>query len=127
MSKLYRSRDSRVIGGVAGGLGEYFDIDPVIVRLIFIIFGFAVGNGLLAYIIAWILIPENPVSTMGQPDYAPRAPMGSKDRQRLLGTILLVIGLVLLVEKVGFWLDFAWLLPLGLILGGVIVLVKGWR
>jgi phage shock protein C len=47
-----------MIAGVCGGLGEYFDIDPTIVRLIVIAAALAAGGGLVAYILAWIVIPE---------------------------------------------------------------------
>jgi phage shock protein C len=57
--RLYRSFEHRVIGGVAGGLAEYFDIDPVIVRLIFVIVALAGGGGILVYFILWIVLPEN--------------------------------------------------------------------
>jgi phage shock protein C len=57
---LYRSLTNRKIAGVCGGLGEYLNIDPVIVRLAWIIFTLAGGAGLLAYILAWIIIPEEP-------------------------------------------------------------------
>ncbi|MCK9302242.1 MAG: PspC domain-containing protein [Bacteroidales bacterium] len=60
--KLQRSRNNRVIAGVCGGLGEYFDIDPVIFRLIFAILFFAAGGGLLVYIILWIILPENKIA-----------------------------------------------------------------
>lgn len=60
--RLYRSRTNRMIAGVAGGLGEYFGIDPTLVRLLFVVFAVFVGGGLLAYIIMWILIPEEPVT-----------------------------------------------------------------
>lgn len=56
--KLYRSRSDSVIGGVCGGIAEYFNIDSTLVRLLFIAILFAEGAGLLAYIIAWIIIPE---------------------------------------------------------------------
>ncbi|HHW73621.1 MAG TPA: PspC domain-containing protein [Firmicutes bacterium] len=60
MSKrIYRSRD-RKIGGVCGGIAEYFNIDPTLVRLIWAVLVFAYGTGLLAYILAWIIIPEEP-------------------------------------------------------------------
>ena len=54
--RLYRSGREKVIAGVCGGLAEYFGIDPIITRLLFLIFLFA-GFGLLVYIIAWIFIP----------------------------------------------------------------------
>jgi phage shock protein C len=47
-----------MVGGVAGGVAEYFGIDPTIVRLIWALFVFAYGTGLLAYILAWIIVPE---------------------------------------------------------------------
>jgi phage shock protein C len=60
--KLYRTREDRKIAGVCGGLGEYFDIDPTIVRLLWLALLFAAGSGVLAYIVAWIIIPEKPVT-----------------------------------------------------------------
>ncbi|MDQ7798960.1 MAG: PspC domain-containing protein [Candidatus Edwardsbacteria bacterium] len=61
MSKrIYRSTRDRMLGGVCGGLGEYFDIDPTIVRLVAVVFALS-GAGILAYIIAWIIIPDQPV------------------------------------------------------------------
>ena len=57
--RLYRSLDDRMIAGVCGGLGEYFNIDPTIIRLLMafltILGG---GTGILVYFIAWIIIPE---------------------------------------------------------------------
>jgi len=60
--KLYRSTKDRVLGGVCGGLGEYLNADPVLLRVLWAIFFFVGGMGLLAYIIAWIIMPERPVS-----------------------------------------------------------------
>ncbi len=57
--RLYRSRKERVIGGVCGGLGEFFDIDPTIIRLLWaIITILSAGAGIVAYLLAWIIIPE---------------------------------------------------------------------
>jgi phage shock protein PspC (stress-responsive transcriptional regulator) len=58
--KLYRSRRNRTIGGVAAGLGEYFDIDATLVKIIFVISLFLGGTGIIAYILLWIVIPEEP-------------------------------------------------------------------
>jgi phage shock protein C len=60
VKRLYRSGKNRILGGVCGGLGEYFNVDPVIIRLLWVLFSFAYGTGVLAYIIAWIIIPRNP-------------------------------------------------------------------
>lgn len=56
--KLYRDTDDVVIAGVASGLGVYFDIDPVIFRVAFVLLTFASGFGVLAYIVLWIAMPE---------------------------------------------------------------------
>lgn len=58
MSKrLFRSKGDNMIGGVAGGLAKYFDIEPVIIRGLFIITFFAYGFGFLSYIVLWIIVP----------------------------------------------------------------------
>src|SRR5689334_12191759 len=56
--RLYRSRHERIVGGVCGGLAEYFAIDPLIVRIIAVALVFAGGAGFLAYLAAWLLVPE---------------------------------------------------------------------
>jgi phage shock protein C len=58
--KLYRSRNGRKISGVCAGLADYFDIDPTIVRLGWLIAVFCFGGGLVAYIIAALVIPNEP-------------------------------------------------------------------
>ena len=58
--RLYRSREDRLIAGVAGGLAQYFDLDPVLVRLDFLLLGVASGLGLVVYLILAIVIPERP-------------------------------------------------------------------
>jgi phage shock protein C len=60
--KLTRSRSNSKVAGVCGGLGEYLDIDPTLIRLIWLITVFFGGTGVLAYIIAWIVMPEEPLS-----------------------------------------------------------------
>lgn len=58
--KLYRSRNECKIAGVCGGLAEYFAIDPVWIRALFILFFFAGGSALLIYIILWMIVPLAP-------------------------------------------------------------------
>ncbi|MBQ2901070.1 MAG: PspC domain-containing protein [Agathobacter sp.] len=58
--RLYKSKENRMLDGVCGGIAEYFNIDPTIVRLAWAIFSLAGGSGVLAYIIALIIIPERP-------------------------------------------------------------------
>ncbi|MBR5111234.1 MAG: PspC domain-containing protein [Clostridia bacterium] len=58
MKKLYRSSTNKMAAGVCGGIGEYFDIDPTLVRLGFVALSFLAGGGLLVYILAAIIIPK---------------------------------------------------------------------
>jgi len=60
--RLYRSLTDRKIAGVAGGLAEYFDTDPLLLRLAFVVLALAGGGGVLLYFILWIVTPEKPVS-----------------------------------------------------------------
>jgi phage shock protein C len=69
--RLYRSLTDRKFAGVAGGLAEYFVMDPLLIRLAFVILTLAGGGGFLIYIILWIVTPENPmriVPPAAQPD-----------------------------------------------------------
>ncbi|MCP9302852.1 MAG: PspC domain-containing protein [Leuconostoc mesenteroides] len=62
--KLTRSRDNRVIAGALGGIANYFNWDATLVRIIFVVLGFLpVLPGILVYIIAWVLIPDEPRQT----------------------------------------------------------------
>ena len=56
--KLHRSKDDRWLAGVCGGIAEYFNVDGTLIRILFVLFGFAVGGGILIYIILWIIMPE---------------------------------------------------------------------
>lgn len=58
--KLYRTRNNRTICGVCGGIGQFFNIDPTLIRLGWILFSCLGGSGILAYIIAAIVIPDRP-------------------------------------------------------------------
>jgi len=62
MKRLYRSKKDRMLYGVCGGIAEYFNIDPTLIRLLWVIFSLlgAVVTGILAYVICCIIIPENP-------------------------------------------------------------------
>lgn len=58
--RLYKSRINRVLCGVCGGIGEYFNIDPTIIRLLFVVLTLGAFSGVLLYIIAAIIMPEKP-------------------------------------------------------------------
>jgi len=59
-NKLYRSKKDCVVGGVCGGIAEYFDVDSTLVRLLAVLIFFFGGSSIIAYIIGWIIIPQNP-------------------------------------------------------------------
>jgi phage shock protein C len=72
MKRLYRSKNERILGGVCAGLGEHFDIDPTVIRLVWaVITVLSIGTGVLVYIIAWILIPEEESSSSEQKTQKP--------------------------------------------------------
>ncbi|HIW41718.1 MAG TPA: PspC domain-containing protein [Candidatus Mediterraneibacter vanvlietii] len=58
--RLYRSRENKMLCGVCGGIGEYFNVDATLIRLLFVLFG-CTGSGIVAYIIAAIIIPDKPL------------------------------------------------------------------
>lgn len=62
--RLYRSRKERLIGGVCGGLADYFSIDPTWVRLIFLICLLLGGSALIVYLIMWLIVPLEPEPTI---------------------------------------------------------------
>ena len=58
--KLYKSRNDKKLDGVCAGLAEYLDVDPTLIRLAWVIFTFLGGSGILAYIMAALVMPRNP-------------------------------------------------------------------
>lgn len=63
MKKFYRSNDDKKLGGVCGGIAEYFGIDATIVRIIFVVLSLPGGApGILPYLILWLVIPQKPAS-----------------------------------------------------------------
>jgi phage shock protein C len=121
--RLYRSRKDKMIGGVCAGIAHYFDIDPTIVRLLAVVLLLAGGTAIIAYIIAWIIVPEEPESanSVSAIEEKPQP----QNRREFLGWILVIIGVLLLAR---------YLIPAGLIwwvpwggkfLLGIIILVAG--
>lgn len=135
--KLYRSRRVRVLGGVAGGLADYFNIDPILVRIIFVIITFATGLGILLYIILWIVVPEEPFE-LAYPPYSgeEKNSSGGESRQGssseqfqaqpekskgrvVAGIILISIGVIFFAERFIPSFEFCDIFPLVLVLIGV--------
>jgi phage shock protein C len=117
-----RSRSERVIAGVCGGVGRYLGVDPVLLRIAFIILALANGLGVIAYVVCWVAIPEERPDQPSVP-----APQGRRETGRLvLGGSLVVLGLVLLLDRLAPDLDeLFW--PVAVVAVGVAVMLVGLR
>lgn len=143
--RLTRSVKDKVIGGVAGGIAEYFEIDPVIVRVLFVVSLFFHGAGFIAYIVLWIALPEATYvpesfsNTNSQSINSNDSPLKQNDaasayfksleekkmkRNRNLGIVLLVLGFILLADNFIPKIRIADFWPIILIALGVGMLLK---
>jgi phage shock protein PspC (stress-responsive transcriptional regulator) len=151
-NRLYRSTTSRVFGGVAGGIAEYFDVDPIIIRMLFAVIAFAGGGGVLVYIILWIAIPPRPIFPphfhMGGDPASPPPPPGSfeassdqsqpyqaepmntsfVDREKsnrgglIGGLVLITLGAIFLADKLIPRINFGDIWPLILVVVGAVLI-----
>lgn len=105
--KLYRSYQDKKIAGVCGGLAEYFDVDPVFIRALFIITTIGYGIGFIAYITLWIIVPERPrliftkeenIEIPVDSEILEEKPQDNK-RKTYFGAILITVGLILLLDE----------------------------
>lgn len=121
---LRRSREDRVLGGVCGGLGRYIGLDPVLLRLAFVVLLFAGGAGILVYILAWIVIPEeHPGDELGEAPVHTTGGAGSA-----FGFLLVAVGGVLLVHAAApGWLDDRYVWPALVIVLGLALVTRGTR
>lgn len=117
--RLYRSERSKVIAGVCGGLGEYFAIDPVFLRIIMVLLVFANGIGLIAYIVCWIAMPRQPEDSV-----VAEAKPPAQWHLYLPGLILIVVGVVFLFDQFFWWFSWRYVWPVLLIAAGVALI---WR
>lgn len=148
--KLYRSRTNRIIAGVCGGLGQYFDIDPILVRGVFILLALIDGLGILLYLILLIIVPKEPGSKAevkkeekihelahGLKDKAESLADEFKDdfrskessqirRKTIIGIIIIAIGSIFLLERVFSLQIMRWSLlwPAMVILIGFLIIFK---
>jgi len=109
---LYRSQSDRMIAGVCGGMAEYFSIDPVLMRILWIIITLFGGVGLLLYIAAVIIIPNN----SGQVFAEDVTKIHREDKKLFWGSLFILFGLGLILRQVGFFHYFSmWHIPWQLI------------
>lgn len=136
VKKLYRSTYNRVIGGVAGGLAEYFAIDPLVVRLLFALLSLFGGGGVIIYIILWIFVPENILEVNSNDDSKKKnktmknEEMKSCDKKSgslIAGVILITLGVLFLIDRYVPTINFGDLWPIILIAIGGYFIFKSTR
>ncbi len=144
--KLYRSVTDKMLGGVCGGIAEYFSIDPVIIRLAFVLAVIFGGGGILAYIILWIIIPQKPfIITPFNPENKANDNLADDEDEKITsndlqsnmlyknpnnnktvfaGVLLVVLGMIILISNFvpGFYFRDYW--PVILIILGLAIILK---
>lgn len=117
--KLFRSTSDKMIGGVCGGLAQYLEMDATIVRVISaVVIVFTNGVGLLAYILGWILLPEDAGYGAGDGSSDP------EQRRKLIGGILIGVGCLLFLWRFIGWFDFRIIMAIALVAAGVYIIVR---
>lgn len=152
-NKLYRSSKDCMIGGVCGGIAEYFDIDSTLVRLLAVLVVLLGGAGIIAYLIAWIIIPKNPEQESDE-KFEKREKIKEKikkgaenvieevkehfelkesnhntERNRRIwgGIIVIIIGVIFLSGSLFHWVAWSNLWPLIVIALGIIIMVQAFK
>lgn len=143
--KLYRSRTDRFIGGICGGLAEYFDVDSTIVRIVAVIVAIWGGVGIFAYIVGLIVIPEEPVKggdkmakENKKEDFSKKMESAAQQvkseieknptkGQWIGGLILIALGVLFLVNQFVPSLDFGKMWPVILIVIGASIIANNTR
>lgn len=120
--KLTRSCTNNILGGVCRGLGEYFNIDPVIFRILFLVLLFVFGSGVLLYLIMWIIIPQQQL-TFNEP-VNNTEPKKTTDSDLLAGITLICLGTIFLLRYFVSWISFSKLWPILLIAFGIFMIIR---
>lgn len=137
--KLYKSRHDRMIDGVCGGLAEYFGMSSTLVRILFVLFGFFGGTGIIAYITAMILVPVNP-NHLRATEYSELEASIIQNKRNInysffWGIVLIFFGVILFLDELHFlefrrfWRYFDWdfAVPLVLIAIGLFLIFSRTR
>jgi len=132
--RLYRSSTHKVIGGVAAGLADYFLIDPVLVRVLFVLVALFGGGGVLIYIVLWIVVPiqvsnPNDMYRHASTHYKSAENAGVKSDETFMpietsrqSNTGLIVGIVLIIDRLMPWYNVTSLWPLILIALGIIII-----
>lgn len=119
--RLIRSNRDRMFAGVAGGLGEYFELDPIWFRIGFVVLALGGGSGVLIYLIMWLVIPRAPEGHV-----ASGAARGTLTGAAVTGVVFVIAGSVALVNTLSPSLgQYVW--PVVLLLGGLALVLGGLR
>lgn len=128
MKKLYRSQNNSMISGVCGGLGQYFGVDPTIVRLAFVFLAFYHMLGVWVYIVLAILLPTAPVGFEEQ--ITPLSGDEKSQTTRVIGGGLILVGLVALISTFNIplfnWIRLENMWPALIILLGLVLLARAY-
>ena len=117
-TELHRSRRNRMLFGVAGGLGEYMDVDPVLIRLGFVVLSLGAGFGLLAYVILVLVMPvEDALAALRGGNRI--SPEGRTGARQTVALILIGLGLLFLSGNFGWGSSFVWSIVCPVLLIGV--------
>ena len=104
MKRLVRTRDDSVLAGVCGGFGQYFNLDSALVRLLWVFFTIFGGSGVLAYLVAVLIIPDESTAK----DVTPRRLIdGINDKTILWGVLLVLVGIILFFQH-GDFINSIW-------------------
>jgi phage shock protein C len=127
IKRLRKSRTDRMLDGVCGGIAEYVQLDPTLVRIAWVLLTLFGGSGIILYILAMIIMPAAPITPA-----APVQPKPAGNNTKFWGVLLIVLGTLWLMGNIGFplhyhWWDFSWdvLLAALLIMAGVAFLFGG--
>jgi phage shock protein PspC (stress-responsive transcriptional regulator) len=119
--KLYRSQTNRMIGGVCGGVAEYFAIDPTLVRIIWVAISLIGGFGILVYVASLFIIPNNPEESSEE-----ASENLIKDKNLFWGSLLIIVGLFLILRQMGLFYSFQfWHVPWQSVWAIVLITIGG--
>ncbi len=131
--RLYRSNTDKVIGGVSGGLANYFGVDPVLIRVAFVLLTLFGGGGVLVYIVMWIAIPaetidykaafnKNPDEVADTDTEAIPVKNNQSNTALIAGVLLIIAGLLFLADRLIPFYNLIDFWPVILIIAGVLVI-----